>query len=97
MRIKQFIIIIVVVAALAGAVVFAYLTFFKDDAPTSLVTGSAIGSDNSAVEVETAILPYGDSLDFNSVKKFNRTGKIFQYPATVPGDIGMNLNDIIEK
>jgi hypothetical protein len=90
MGIKQIIIIIVIIAAIAGAGVFAYMTFFSGDAVTPATPLSAEGKSN-------AILPQGTKLDFGTVQKFNKNSKIFQQPAVQPSEIGMGLDEIMEK
>lgn len=88
MNSKKIITIIVIVAAFAGAGVFAYMSL-RDDA-SSLVTTS----DQPAAPI---LLPYGDKLDFSAVNKFNQTGRIFQQPVTTAADVGLQLNEIISQ
>lgn len=88
MKIKQTIFIIIVIAALAGAGVFAYMSFAGGDKSASV----------TAEVVPTAIiLPHGSTLDFEKINKFNETGREFQYPKSTPIDIGLQLNEIISQ
>mgnify|MGYP001614860078 CR=1 FL=1 len=83
MKLKQLISLIIVVAALVAAGVFAYMT----------ITG-ANNPDATTTPLSTAeILPNGSKLDFEDVNKFNKNGKLFKYPAVVPTEIGVGLND----
>ncbi len=86
MKIKQTIILIVIVVALAGAGVFAYMTF-----------GSPVAEVPATQETKAIILPHGNNLDFDDVNKFNETGRQFQYPVTLQSDIGLQLNEIISQ
>ena len=87
MRTKQIILLVIIVVALAGAGVFAYMTF--SSSPVTPVAG----------EVQTGgiILPQGTKLDFEKVNKFNETGRTFQYPSATPADTGLQLNEIISQ
>ncbi|HEX3099367.1 MAG TPA: hypothetical protein VHQ41_00135 [Patescibacteria group bacterium] len=86
MRSKQIIITIVVVVALAGAGILAYLSLRGNaDAVATPKTAAAI------------ILPHGNSLNFDKINKFNQNGQTFQYPVTTPADTGLQLNDIISQ
>jgi hypothetical protein len=84
MKIKQIILIIIVIAALAGAGVFGYMS----------VKGKSTGTTKKKTGT---ILPHGNNLDFGTVDKFNETGRQFEYPATTPADLGQPLNEIISQ
>lgn len=87
---KNIILIVVVIIALAGAGVFAYISFFGSSTASSpTATGQTVG-------VGT-ILPYGKSLNFETVNKFNETGRLFQYPEVTPADAGLLLSEIISQ
>lgn len=89
MKFKQVIIVIVIIAAIAGAIIFAYLGFFSS-APSTPSTSASISISN-------AVLPLGTTLDFSQVKKFNPTGRQFQYPVVTPPDVGAQpLNNLIQ-
>ena len=85
MRIKQIILIIVVIAALAGAGVFGYMSI------NSKATGGVVPKKKGT------ILPHGNTLDFKPIDKFNQTGQLFNYPVVAPAEIGSDLNEIISK
>ncbi len=89
MNSKKIITIVVIVAALAGAGVFGYLSL-RDDA-VELVTAA----DGQAAT--PIILPYGDTLDFETVNKFNQTGRTYTLPVTTAADVGLQLNEIISQ
>ena len=89
MKAKQIIILIVIVAALTVAGVFAYkflMTSVEEE-----------GAENTLAQQAkpNVILPKGTKLDFDTVKEFNPTGRLYSYPAVQPGDTGQPLNDII--
>lgn len=86
MQSKQIITIIVIIAAFAGAGVFAYMAF----------SGNA--SENIITEVasDSQVLPFGDELNFDSIDTFNPTGKAFQYSEVAPSEVGSPLNNIVQ-
>ncbi len=89
MKIKQIILIIVIIAAVAGAGVFAYMMFGKE-----AINPNVTAKNNTA----RIILPHGTKLDFAKVDKFNPTGKLFNYPVVDQAtEIGQPLNDIIRQ
>lgn len=90
MKMKQNILLIIIIAALAGAGVFAYLSFFKKTTEAPIV-------DNALSSSKGNILPHGTDLNFEKVNKFNQTGTQFSYPQATPADIGSPLNDIISQ
>jgi hypothetical protein len=69
-------------------VVLGYKAFFSAGTTPAVVT-TAGGS--------SAILPKGDNLDFSQVKKYNKDGRIFQYPVVSPSEIGPDVNAIIKQ
>lgn len=78
--------IAIIIAALAGAGVFAYLSLSGGSTPQA-----------QPAPVANQILPHGTSLDFEAINKFNETGKKFPYPVVSPGEIGQTLNTIVRK
>jgi hypothetical protein len=42
------------------------------------------------------ILPYGTSLDFGPVKKYNSQAKLFAYPKVNPDSVGVSLQDLLK-
>ena len=89
MKSKQIIILVVIVIVLAGAGVFAYKAFMGAGSKTS----TSSGKDSN---VSGAILPHGNSLDFDNVKKFNKNDKLFPYPTVNPTDVGQPLNGLVK-
>ena len=86
MKIKQAVILIVVIVALAGAGIFAYKSF-----------GSSISNVPATQESKAIILPYGSKLDFDKVDKYNQTGRQAENPTVNPAEIGSQLNGIISQ
>ncbi len=91
---KQTIIIIIIVASLAGAGVFTYLTFFSGT-PDSITTtqGSASGSNSAPSD----ILPLGSNLKFDDIKTFNKDKRVFEYPTVIQSDLNPGLANIIKQ
>lgn len=90
MDIKKIITLIVIIAAFAGAGVFAYLTFFTEN-----VSDDAGLTTNAANAAATnTILPHGTKLDFSKVESFNKSGTLFPYPKVAPIEVGLQLNDL---
>ena len=87
MRTKQIIIVIIIIAALAGAGVFGYLSL-TGDSTTALPADTA---------TPNSILPHGTSLNFDTVNEFNETGRQFQYPSVTPADAGLTLNELMKQ
>lgn len=87
---KQVITIIIIVAALAGAGVFAYLTFFSGT-PTSTTQTS------SGISESSEILPMGSNLNFDQVEKFNKDDRLYQYPIISPSEVGAVMGSIIKQ
>lgn len=90
---KQTIAIIVIVIALTGAGVFAYMTFFSNGQMFTSSTNVSTNSQSGYSE----ILPMGSDLDFENVSKFNEDKRIFEYPAVNPNEIGPTLDSIIQQ
>jgi hypothetical protein len=87
---KRTIYIAVIVIALGGAAVMAYMAFFS---------GGSGGGGEVVIETEAQvynILPEGKELDFTEVSKFNQEGRLFPYPQVTPSEIGQVLGNIIE-
>lgn len=91
MKSKQIILLIIIIAALAGAGVFAYLSMTASQG-TPAVPG---GLDTT--QAQNNILPHGSELNFDKINQFNEVGRTFQYPATTPEDTGLTLNEIISQ
>ena len=89
MSIKQIIAIIVIVVAFAGAGVFVYMAFSgtTQTPPNLTANGGAPASQ---------ILPYGSGLDFGQVTKFNKNGRVFDYPVVTEGEVGAELGTVIK-
>ncbi len=92
-------IIIVVVLAIAGFIVYRS---FSAEAPapvTPIVVTPGPGGATTAVPAASSgkILPLGTRFDLTLVKKYNADGKIFNYPKVEPGEVGPVLGDIIKK
>jgi hypothetical protein len=88
---KKILYTIVIIVALGGALVMGYLAFFGDD--TSVATDPTLSQSGAPVY---NILPHGRSFDFNTVKNFNRDGRLFPYPEVTPAEIGVTLNNLME-
>ncbi len=88
---KQTIIIIIIVAALAGAGIFAYMSFFSNGS-SSLVT---FGEDTGAPGT-SEILPLGSNLNFDQIHKFNKDSRVFQYPSVNPSEIGPVMGTMVK-
>lgn len=83
---KQIIVVIIIVVALAGAGFLGYKAF------------TSSSEDNAAAVAgkHSQILPFGTDLKFDSVQKYNKDGKTFQYPTVTPAEIGPELGAIIK-
>jgi flagellar basal body-associated protein FliL len=86
MNIKQIIVLIVIIAVLAGAGVFGYKFLM-----------SSVPNKNAAVTTKSEILPHGTNLDFSKVKKFNPNARLNTYPIVSPTETGLQLNDMISQ
>lgn len=87
---KKTIYIVIIVIALGGAAIMAYMAFFS---------GSSNGGGEVMIEKEAQvynILPEGKNLDFSSVTEFNQQGRLYPYPQVTPSEIGQVLGNIIE-
>ena len=89
MRAKQIIILIIIIAALAIAGVFAYKFLMGTVSEESAAKSQSQGAGTSV------ILPQGTDLNFDTVKEFNPSGRLYTYPAVQPSDAGLPLNDLI--
>lgn len=78
----------VIVVALVVAGIFAYKAFSGSSSATLTTPGTT-------ESLNGAILPHGTSLDFDTVKKFNKNDKLFPYPTVTPNDIGQQLNGLM--
>ena len=89
MRSKQIIFLLIIIVALSVAGVFAYKAFFGNNSSNPSTKNS------ETIDVSGAILPHGNSLNFDNIKKYNKNGTLFPYPTVTPNDIGHELNDIV--
>ncbi len=48
-------------------------------------------------DTSNRILPYGDTLNFSSVDKFNPENRTFPYPQVSPGEVGALLPNLIGR
>lgn len=111
MNFKKIIIIAVIAVALISAGFFAYKTFSSPKKNTT-TTKSKTESGAEATPAPTAalaakpgqtasgvdsILPHGTKLDFDTVKKFNPTGRLFPYPTVKAEETGLQLNEIVSQ
>ncbi|HMQ01689.1 MAG TPA: hypothetical protein PKD79_01305 [Candidatus Doudnabacteria bacterium] len=87
---KRIIYIIIFVLAAGGAIVMGYLAFTGEGNDATTLEGG------SAVTPVYNILPEGKSLDFTTVKNFNRDGRLFNYPEVNTFEIGQSLNNLME-
>jgi hypothetical protein len=90
---KQTISIIVIIAALAGAGVFAYMTFFSGSADVPLVSTSATTAQGTTSE----ILPMGSGLNFDVVERYNKDRRFFQYPSVNTSEIGSIMGSMVKQ
>lgn len=93
MQSKQIILVAIIVVALGVAGLFAYKAFFGSGSSSAIINEV----DTSNQSVSGAILPYGTDLDFDTVKKFNKNGKLFPYPTVTPTDVGQELNTLVNQ
>lgn len=93
MNTKKIILIIIIVGALAGAGVFAYISMTG----SGTTPGAASLTATTPATTAGAILPYGTELNFEKINKFNETGRTFEYPSVTPADTGLQLNEIISQ
>ncbi len=71
-------------------------------APTASGTSNPKGSSGGTKKATqapagSAILPHGTKLDFDTIKRFNPSGRRFAYPVVKPEEAGSSLSDIISK
>lgn len=88
---KRTIYIIVIVIALGGAAVMAYMALTSGGTSSGGVAGDVSGS-----TPVYNILPEGKSLEFGTVRNFNKDNRLFPYPTVNPAEIGKDLTNIIE-
>ncbi len=81
---KQIITILIIIMAVFGAGFLGY----------KALTSTVPDTTDAAVS-QSSILPYGTTLQFDAVKKYNKDGKLFQYPVVTPADIGPDLGSVI--
>lgn len=86
---KNIIYIIILVIGLGGALVIGYMAFFGNQATTFKTTVDAGDQIYN-------ILPEGKTLDFSTVRNFNKDRRIFNFPKVNPVEIGQPLNNLIE-
>jgi flagellar basal body-associated protein FliL len=83
MNVKQIITIVVLIAVLAGAIVFAWTTFFSGRSQPA-----------ATLAPSSQILPHGTKLDFKTVQELNPSKRTYQYPVVTPGEVGLNLGEL---
>lgn len=86
---KKTIYIIILVIGLGGALVIGYIAFFGNQS-TTVSTPADTGAQSYN------ILPEGKTLDFSTVKNFNKDGRIFNFPQVNSVEIGQPLTNLIE-
>lgn len=84
---KQTILLIIIVIALAGAGVFGYMALNKSGG------GSVAAAPASAT---SQILPMGSALKFDTVQKYNKDSRLFDYPVVSPGEIGTTTGELMQ-
>lgn len=88
---KKTIYIIIIVIALGGALVMGYMAMTAS--PATEEGGMVTNTGGPAVY---NILPEGKSLEFGSIKNFNKDNRLFPYPTVNTSEIGKDLSSIIE-
>lgn len=93
MKTKQIILLVIIIVAVAVAGVFFYKTFSKN------IQTEALQAQTDAVAASSGskILPHGDQLDFDTVRKFNPNKQFNQYPAVTSDEAKSQLNSIISQ
>ncbi len=95
MQNKKNIIIIAVIALIVIVVVVVLIRRMGNPAANSDVQNPI---SESAISTEkTSILPHGNQLNFEAIKKYNPDGKLFNYPSVGPEQVGTNVADILKK
>lgn len=87
---KRTLYIIIIVIALGGAAVMGYMALTSGPATTSTDETSTSG------QAVYNILPQGKSLDFDTIKNFNKDDRLFPYPQVNNAEIGTTLGNLIE-
>ncbi len=87
---KRTLYIIVIVIALGGAAVMGYMALTSG--PTITSTDETSTSDQAVYN----ILPQGKTLDFDTIKNFNKDERLFPYPQVNSAEIGTTLGNLIE-
>ena len=95
LNVKQILSLGIAVVFLGGTVFLLYGFFtggaeqISPDAPP-ITQGSTTERAN--------LLPYGSSLDFSAIEKYD-DGAVqpFQYPAVNPGDVGVSAGDLVKS
>ncbi len=76
-----------------AAGIILYRGFFAHGGPSGqAVSAPAIVSGKAGEK----ILPYGGSLDFSLIKKFNGGTKFFNYPILSPDAVKVQLQDLVK-
>lgn len=90
MKLKQIITLIIIIAALAIAGVFAYQFFMN-----TVETEDELNTKDIQAKQTSVILPKGSELNFDTIKEFNPSSRLYTYPAVQPTDAGLQLNEMI--
>ncbi len=85
---KQTILLIIIVAAVAGAGVFGYMALTK--------SGPDAGQAMPAAGASSQILPMGSALNFDTIQKYNKNSTLFPYPVVNPVEIGVPTSQMIK-
>ena len=83
---KNIIIVIVVIVVFIAAAFVLYNGVGQKEPVAPVPSGN----------LSTSILPHGNQLEFDQVKKYNPDGKLFNYPKVSPDNIGVNLPGILK-
>lgn len=101
MNLRKIITILILVVALVIAGIFAYKTFAdptpKTDDKSTTAAVKPTGTTKANTGANSSILPLGTKLDFEIVKKFNPTGRLFPYPTVRQEEAGKILNEVVTQ
>ena len=84
---KQTISIIIIVFAIGGAAVFGYMALNKSGGGSS-ATAPAVGATSS-------ILPMGSTMKFDTIQKYNKDSRLFDYPVVSQSEVGTTTNELM--
>jgi len=95
-RNKILIIVIVIVLALAGYILYRGFFAGNPDQPDVSAIPTKFGATPGEVAPVAPILSKGTALDFVPVKKYNSQEQLFNYPKTNPDEVNLPLPDLIK-